>query len=206
MTPPPTDDLRHAGVTRPSAQQAGVARGVYRRRLVSPDRSHVEGGAANATILITAGASAPEDLVAGLCRTLINRNNKGAAATIEQRDIFREDEECGLPASLKRLMREEGMGGVAGEENKTVGQGWPQCARIEVKRVSLQSRHFQIADNDVVIVRRHLEKRLLAVKRDIDEKILVRQNPLQSRGELFVVVHEEDGFEFKGLAGVFGIA
>lgn len=103
-------------------------------------------------------------------------------------------------------MPDDRIGGVAGDENKTVAQSWPQFARLEVKRVSLQPRHFQIADNDVVIVRRHLEKRLLAVKRDIDEKILVRQNPLQSRGELFVVVHEEDGFEFKGLAGVFGIA
>jgi hypothetical protein len=29
--------------------------------------------------------------------------------TIEQRDIFREDEEFGLPATLKRLMRDRGL-------------------------------------------------------------------------------------------------
>jgi 4-hydroxy-3-methylbut-2-enyl diphosphate reductase len=64
----------------------------------------------DATILITAGASAPEDLVAGLCRTLISRYADPAnPPTIEQRDIFREDEEFGLPATLKKLMREQGI-------------------------------------------------------------------------------------------------
>lgn len=67
--------------------------------------SHVPGGAASATVLITAGASAPEDLVAGLCRELLNR----FGGSIEQRDIFREDEEFGLPVTLKRLMREKGI-------------------------------------------------------------------------------------------------
>jgi 4-hydroxy-3-methylbut-2-enyl diphosphate reductase len=54
------------------------------------------------TVLVTAGASAPEDLVAGLCRRLIERYG----GTIEVRDVFNEDEEFNLPASLKRLMRE----------------------------------------------------------------------------------------------------
>jgi 4-hydroxy-3-methylbut-2-enyl diphosphate reductase len=67
--------------------------------------SHVRGGPSAATVLITAGASAPEDLVAELCRTLIARYG----GEIEQRDIFREDEEFGLPATLKKLMREEGI-------------------------------------------------------------------------------------------------
>lgn len=65
----------------------------------------VEGGPENATVLITAGASAPEDLVAGLCRTLLQRYG----GTIEQRDVFNEDVEFGLPATLKRLMREQGV-------------------------------------------------------------------------------------------------
>ena len=60
------------------------------------------------TVLVTAGASAPEDLVAELCRTMIERYGKGHGM-IEQRDIFREDEEFGLPATLKRLMRAEGI-------------------------------------------------------------------------------------------------
>lgn len=63
------------------------------------------GGTDGATVLITAGASAPEDLVAELCRVLISKYG----GTIEQRDIFREEVEFGLPATLKRLMREEGI-------------------------------------------------------------------------------------------------
>ena len=56
----------------------------------------------NETILLTAGASAPEDLVAGICRALLNK----FGGTIEQAEIFEEDVEFGLPATLKRLMRE----------------------------------------------------------------------------------------------------
>ncbi len=62
-------------------------------------------GAEECTVLITAGASAPEDLVAELCRTLIERYG----GEIEQRDVFNEDVEFGLPATLKRLMRERGV-------------------------------------------------------------------------------------------------
>ncbi len=82
--------------------------------------AHVDGGAKNATILITAGASAPEDLVAGLCRTLVARYGD-ASTRIEQRDIFREDEEFGLPATLKRLMREAGRG--PDSENRKIKVG-----------------------------------------------------------------------------------
>jgi 4-hydroxy-3-methylbut-2-enyl diphosphate reductase len=57
------------------------------------------------TVLLTAGASAPEDLVAGICRELVRRYG----ATIETRDVFDEDVEFALPAALKRLMREQGI-------------------------------------------------------------------------------------------------
>lgn len=53
------------------------------------------------TVLITAGASAPEDLVRDLVLHLIERFN----ATIEQHAVFREDVEFGLPGSLKQFMR-----------------------------------------------------------------------------------------------------
>jgi 4-hydroxy-3-methylbut-2-en-1-yl diphosphate reductase len=56
------------------------------------------------TVLLTAGASAPEDLVAGICRALVERYG----GRIEQRDIFDEDVEFALPAALKRLLRAEG--------------------------------------------------------------------------------------------------
>ncbi|MEZ6233081.1 MAG: 4-hydroxy-3-methylbut-2-enyl diphosphate reductase [Phycisphaerales bacterium] len=57
------------------------------------------------TILLTAGASAPEDLVAGVCRELLAR----FGGTIESRDIVEEDVEFGIPATLKRLMRDRGI-------------------------------------------------------------------------------------------------
>jgi 4-hydroxy-3-methylbut-2-enyl diphosphate reductase len=59
----------------------------------------------DATIMLTAGASAPEDLVAEICRTLLGRYG----GELEQRDVVPEDVEFGLPATLKRIMREKGI-------------------------------------------------------------------------------------------------
>jgi len=59
----------------------------------------------NETVLVTAGASAPEDLVAELCRALLTRYG----GTIEQADIFQEDVEFSLPAQLKRDIRARGL-------------------------------------------------------------------------------------------------
>ncbi len=56
-------------------------------------------------VLVTAGASAPEDLVAGLVRKLVNEYD----AEIEVREITTEDTEFGIPATLKRMMRERGV-------------------------------------------------------------------------------------------------
>jgi 4-hydroxy-3-methylbut-2-enyl diphosphate reductase len=56
------------------------------------------------TVLLTAGASAPEDLVATLCRTLVTRYG----AALEQHDVFEEDVEFALPASLRREMARRG--------------------------------------------------------------------------------------------------
>lgn len=69
------------------------------------------GAGRDATVLVTAGASAPEDLVADLCRTLLEkyRSPDPAKQGIEQRDIVSEDVEFGLPVALKRLMREKGI-------------------------------------------------------------------------------------------------
>ena len=58
----------------------------------------------NETVMLTAGASAPEDLVAGICRELLGRYG----GLIEQLDIFDEDVEFALPSAMKRLMREQG--------------------------------------------------------------------------------------------------
>ena len=63
------------------------------------------GDGRDATVLLTAGASAPEDLVAEICRTLL----RGYGGSISSRDIVEEDTEFALPATLKRLMREKGV-------------------------------------------------------------------------------------------------
>ncbi|MEM0984097.1 MAG: 4-hydroxy-3-methylbut-2-enyl diphosphate reductase [Planctomycetota bacterium] len=57
------------------------------------------------TVLITAGASAPEDLVAGLCRKLAEDYD----ATLEIADVFEESVEFGIPVSLKKAMKAEGI-------------------------------------------------------------------------------------------------
>lgn len=57
------------------------------------------------TVLLTAGASAPEDLVAEVCRILLNR----FGGTIEQRSMVDEDMEFALPVALRREMRDRGI-------------------------------------------------------------------------------------------------
>jgi len=59
----------------------------------------------DAIVMITAGASAPEDLVAQVCRTLLDR----FGGTIEQRAIFDEDVEFAQPGGLRRMMKERGI-------------------------------------------------------------------------------------------------
>lgn len=56
-------------------------------------------------VLVTAGASAPEDLVAGLCRALLDR----WGGVIQERDVSEERVEFALPAALKRVMRDRGL-------------------------------------------------------------------------------------------------
>ncbi|MBX3322139.1 MAG: 4-hydroxy-3-methylbut-2-enyl diphosphate reductase [Phycisphaeraceae bacterium] len=57
------------------------------------------------TVLLTAGASAPEDLVAEICRWIVQRYG----ATIHLGDVTEESVEFGLPGNLKRVMRERGI-------------------------------------------------------------------------------------------------
>ncbi|MBL9030601.1 MAG: 4-hydroxy-3-methylbut-2-enyl diphosphate reductase [Phycisphaerae bacterium] len=61
-------------------------------------------------VLLTAGASAPEDLVAGICRQLLATHG----GTVEQWDVFDEDVEFALPVALRRLMTERGVEPPAG--------------------------------------------------------------------------------------------
>jgi 4-hydroxy-3-methylbut-2-enyl diphosphate reductase len=57
------------------------------------------------TILLTAGASAPEDLVAAICRHFVEEHG----ATLHVADVFEESVEFGLPVTLKRVMTEQGV-------------------------------------------------------------------------------------------------
>lgn len=57
------------------------------------------------TIMLTAGASAPEDLVSAICRHFVEEQG----ATLHLADVFEESVEFGLPLSLKKLMQANGI-------------------------------------------------------------------------------------------------
>jgi 4-hydroxy-3-methylbut-2-en-1-yl diphosphate reductase len=57
------------------------------------------------SVLVTAGASAPEDLVKSLVLHLVEHYG----AEVEQHDVYREEVEFGLPGTLKELMRKRGI-------------------------------------------------------------------------------------------------
>lgn len=71
-------------------------------------------------VLVTAGASAPEDLVAGVCRALIEQYG----GQIEQRTIHEESIEFNLPHALRKRMIERGM--------------TPKPARIETPTITAE--------------------------------------------------------------------
>src|ERR1044071_8127557 len=70
------------------------------------------------------------------------------------------------------------IGCETGDKDKPVCDAWAHRGCLEVKFVSTHERHFHVADDDVVLVDLNLEKRFLTVKSDINEKLLVRQDPL----------------------------
>jgi 4-hydroxy-3-methylbut-2-enyl diphosphate reductase len=57
------------------------------------------------TVLVTSGASVPEDLVHGVIEALIER----FGGEVEQRDVHDERVEFGLPGTLRELMRKRGV-------------------------------------------------------------------------------------------------
>lgn len=59
----------------------------------------------NERVMLTAGASAPEDLVAEICRALLSR----FGGEIEQRDIVEEDAYFALPGELRKILRDRGI-------------------------------------------------------------------------------------------------
>jgi 4-hydroxy-3-methylbut-2-enyl diphosphate reductase len=57
------------------------------------------------TVLVTAGASAPEDLVQALIVNLVER----FGGEVETHDVYHEQVEFGLPGTLKEQMRRRGI-------------------------------------------------------------------------------------------------
>jgi len=87
-------------------------------------------------VLITAGASAPEDLVKELILHLVERYD----GVVEQHDIFHEDVDFGLPGTLKTFMRDRGIdpGSRRIRMNNTAEiESWLQSHNITNSRVSL---------------------------------------------------------------------
>lgn len=88
-----------------------IARNVGTRAYLLDDASEIDWSwfpTGQERVLVTAGASAPEDLVAELCRALLERF-KEAGGTIEQRDISAENVEFAVPGALRRIMMDRGI-------------------------------------------------------------------------------------------------
>jgi 4-hydroxy-3-methylbut-2-en-1-yl diphosphate reductase len=88
------------------------------------------------TVLVTSGASVPEDLVHGVIEALINR----FGGEVEQRDVHDERVEFGLPSTLKDLMRKRGID--------------PESRRIRIDRE---------ADTTAWLERKHIPTRTVQV-------------------------------------------
>ncbi len=87
-------------------------------------------------VLITAGASAPEDLVREIVLYLIDRYD----GDVEQRDIFHESIEFGLPLTLKKFMRSNGInpdGRRIIRDDAVALDGWLEEQRITHQTVGM---------------------------------------------------------------------
>jgi 4-hydroxy-3-methylbut-2-enyl diphosphate reductase len=88
------------------------------------------------TVLVTSGASVPEDLVHGVLEWLIDR----FGGEVEQRDVYDERVEFGLPGTLRELMRNRGVD--------------PDSRRIRIDRE---------ADTTAWLERKHIPNRTVQV-------------------------------------------
>ncbi len=87
-------------------------------------------------VLITAGASAPEDLVREIVLHLIERYG----GEVEQRDIFHETIEFGLPLTLKKFMRSHGLkteGRRIVRDDAVALDGWLEAQGIQHETVGM---------------------------------------------------------------------
>ena len=88
------------------------------------------------SVLVTSGASVPEDLVHGVIEALIQR----FGGEVEQRDVYDERVEFGLPGTLRELMRGRGVD--------------PDTRRIRIDRE---------ADTAAWLARKHIPNRTVQV-------------------------------------------
>ncbi len=98
------------------------------------------------TLLITAGASAPEDLVHDLIQTLIKEHG----GEVEQHDIRHEDVEFGLPGTLKTLMRTRGVDPagrkiIRGDDGSSL-RSWFESEGIPFRTVDMTVRGATISN------------------------------------------------------------
>jgi len=113
-----------------SVRLTEIAEGIGTRAILLDDQTELQEGwfEGVGSVLVTAGASAPEDLVRDIVTELVERFD----AHVQQYDVFSEDVEFSIPRSLKELMRERG----ADPTNESVNTGvnvdlssWAQTLR-----------------------------------------------------------------------------
>lgn len=83
----------------------------------------------NERIMLTAGASAPEDLVSAICRHFVERHG----ATLHLADVFEETVEFGLPLTLKKLMEEHDID----HRDRRVTVEAPEITQVEYGMVAV---------------------------------------------------------------------
>jgi hypothetical protein len=96
---------------------------------------------------------------------------------------------------LGQKERDSCIGRKPGDENKPIGQRRSHFLCLQIEFVTTQPRHLQIADYRVVFVGLDLEQSRSSIKGDINEKILVRQDPLQGGRQLLVVIDHQNGLQ-----------
>jgi 4-hydroxy-3-methylbut-2-enyl diphosphate reductase len=91
-----------------SVRLTEIAENCGTRAMLIDDVSGIDWGwfvSGREAVLLTAGASAPEDLVAGVCRALLDR----FGGEIEVCEVFHEEVEFLAPVALRKAMSEKGI-------------------------------------------------------------------------------------------------
>src|SRR6516162_10183573 len=81
--------------------------------------------------------------------------------------------------------------GVAGNEDQPFRQGRPLAFQPTQQRWTVEIRHPDVAENEIVGVASELGERLLAVKRNLDRKPLALQHFGKELGKIALVVDDE---------------